>query len=61
MGDRRRQHLQRVLLDVDRATGEGYETRVGNRAYVMSTVKISHDSTIGDGAVVVTGFRSEVG
>ena len=28
---------------------------MGSRTYVMSTVKISHNCTIGDGAVVVTG------
>jgi UDP-N-acetylglucosamine acyltransferase len=42
---------------VDRATGEGYETRVGNGTYVMSTVKVSHNCVIGDGAVVVSGCQ----
>jgi len=42
---------------VDRATGDGHETRVGSGAYVMSTVKISHNCVIGDGAVVVSGCQ----
>jgi UDP-N-acetylglucosamine acyltransferase len=46
-----------AFASVDRATGEGNETRVGNGVYVMSTVKISHNCVIGDGAVVVSGCQ----
>jgi UDP-N-acetylglucosamine acyltransferase len=42
---------------VDRATGEGHETRIGNGAYIMSFAKISHNCEIGDGANIVSGAQ----
>ncbi len=43
------------FASVDRATGEGHETRIGDGAYIMSSAKISHNCSIGNGAIVVTG------
>jgi UDP-N-acetylglucosamine acyltransferase len=45
------------FVSVDRATGEGHDTRVGNGAYIMSSVRISHNCRIGDGAVIVSGSQ----
>jgi len=45
------------FASVDRATGEGHETRVGNGTYIMSSVKISHNCRIGDGAIIVSGTQ----
>ncbi len=43
------------FASVDRATGEGHETRIGDDVYIMSSAKISHNCSIGNGAIVVTG------
>ncbi len=45
------------FASVDRATGEGNETRIGDGTYIMSCVKISHNSIIGNGAIVVSGSQ----
>ncbi len=45
------------FASVDRATGEGHETRIGNAAYIMSFAKISHNCEIGDGANIVSGAQ----
>ncbi len=45
------------FASVDRATGEGHETRIGNGTYVMSGVKISHNCAVGDGVVIVSGTQ----
>jgi UDP-N-acetylglucosamine acyltransferase len=45
------------FTSVDRATGEGHQTRIGNGAYVMSFAKISHNCEIGDGANIVSGVQ----
>jgi len=45
------------FCSVDRATGEGLETRIGNGAYVMSFAKVSHNCEIGDGAIIVSGVQ----
>jgi UDP-N-acetylglucosamine acyltransferase len=45
------------FASVDRATGDGNETRIGDGAYIMSCVKISHNSYIGNGAIVVSGSQ----
>jgi UDP-N-acetylglucosamine acyltransferase len=45
------------FVSVDRATGEGQETRIGNATYIMSGVKISHNCTIDDGATIVSGSQ----
>ncbi|MBI3998379.1 MAG: acyl-ACP--UDP-N-acetylglucosamine O-acyltransferase [Armatimonadetes bacterium] len=45
------------FVSVDRATGEGQETRIGSGAYIMSFVKISHNCDIGDGATIVSGSQ----
>ncbi|MDR7419939.1 MAG: acyl-ACP--UDP-N-acetylglucosamine O-acyltransferase [Armatimonadota bacterium] len=42
---------------VDRATGEGHQTRIGNSAYIMSFAKVSHNCNIGDGANIVSGVQ----
>ncbi len=39
---------------VDRATGEGLETRIGNGVYIMSSVKVSHNCRVEDGATLVS-------
>jgi UDP-N-acetylglucosamine acyltransferase len=44
-----------AFASVDRATGEGLETRVGNGTYIMTFSKVSHNCIIGDGATIVTG------
>lgn len=43
------------FASVDRATGEGNETRIGNGAYIMSSTRISHNCRVGDGALIVSG------
>lgn len=45
------------FVSVDRATGEGNETRIGNGAYIMSCTKISHNCRIGDGAIIVSSTQ----
>lgn len=45
------------FASVDRATGDGLETRIGHGAYIMSGVRISHNCVVGDGAVVVSGTQ----
>jgi UDP-N-acetylglucosamine acyltransferase len=45
------------FTSVDRATGDGYETRVGSGAYIMSCSKISHNCSVGDGANIVSGVQ----
>jgi UDP-N-acetylglucosamine acyltransferase len=45
------------FASVDRATGEGGETTIGNGTYIMSCVKVSHNCRIGDGVVVVSGSQ----
>jgi UDP-N-acetylglucosamine acyltransferase len=42
------------FVSVDRATGEGQQTRIGNGTYIMSSSKISHNCVIEDGALIVT-------
>jgi UDP-N-acetylglucosamine acyltransferase len=43
------------FASVDRATGEGNETRIGNGTYIMSSARISHNCRIEDGALIVSG------
>ncbi len=43
------------FASVDRATGEGNETRIGNNTYIMSYVRIGHNCQVGDNAVIVSG------
>ncbi len=45
------------FASVDRATGEGNETRIGDGTYIMSCSKISHNCLIGSGAIVVSGCQ----
>lgn len=45
------------FASVDRATGEGQETRIGNGTYIMSCAKISHNCFVGDESVVVSGVQ----
>ncbi len=45
------------FVSVDRATGEGSETRIGDGTYIMSSSKISHNCTIGNGAIIVSGCQ----
>ena len=45
------------FASVDRATGEGHETRIGNGAYIMSCTKVSHNCRVGDGAIIVSGAQ----
>ncbi|MDR7522291.1 MAG: acyl-ACP--UDP-N-acetylglucosamine O-acyltransferase [Armatimonadota bacterium] len=54
VGDR---NLFSEFTSVDRATGEGGETRIGNGTYIMSFSKISHNCWIGDGAIIVSGVQ----
>lgn len=46
-----------AYASVDRATGEGLETRVGSGVYLMSFAKISHNCVVGDGATIVSGVQ----
>lgn len=46
-----------AFASVDRATGEGLETRIGNGIYLMSFAKVSHNCVIGDGATIVSGVQ----
>jgi UDP-N-acetylglucosamine acyltransferase len=43
------------FASVDRATGEGNETWIGNGTYIMSSTRISHNCRVGDGALIVSG------
>lgn len=45
------------FASVDRAAGEGHETRIGSGVYIMSFVKISHNCVLGDGVTVVSGSQ----
>jgi UDP-N-acetylglucosamine acyltransferase len=54
IGDR---NILSEFASVDRATGEGNETVIGNGAYIMSCAKISHNCRIGDGVVIVSGVQ----
>ncbi len=54
IGDR---NIFSEFASVDRATGEGHETRIGNDTYIMSGVKISHNCFVGDGVVVVSATQ----
>ncbi len=45
------------FASVDRATGEGNETRIGNDTYVMSYVRVSHNCQVRDSAVIVSGTQ----
>ncbi|MGH2349881.1 MAG: acyl-ACP--UDP-N-acetylglucosamine O-acyltransferase, partial [bacterium] len=51
------QNLFSDFASVDRATGEGHETKIGNGTYIMSFVKISHNCRLGDGVTVVSGSQ----
>ncbi|MGH2373149.1 MAG: acyl-ACP--UDP-N-acetylglucosamine O-acyltransferase [bacterium] len=51
------QNVFSEFASVDRATGEGHETRIGNGSYIMSFVKISHNCVLGDGVTVVSGSQ----
>jgi UDP-N-acetylglucosamine acyltransferase len=46
-----------AFASVDRATGEGLETRIGNGIYLMSFAKVSHNCVVGDGATIVSGVQ----
>jgi UDP-N-acetylglucosamine acyltransferase len=50
-------NLLSEFTSVDRATGEGQETRIGNGTYIMSCSKISHNCRVGDGANIVSGVQ----
>lgn len=54
IGDR---NIFSEFASVDRATGEGQETRIGNGTYIMSSAKISHNCRVGDGATIVSGSQ----
>jgi UDP-N-acetylglucosamine acyltransferase len=45
------------FASIDRATGEGQETRLGDGTFVMSFAKVSHNCWIGDGATIVSGVQ----
>ncbi len=44
-----------AFASVDRATGEGLETRMGSGIYLMSFAKVSHNCVVGDGVTIVSG------
>ncbi len=46
-----------AYASVDRATGEGLETRVGSGIYLMSFAKVSHNCVVDDGATIVSGVQ----
>lgn len=45
------------FASIERATGEGLETRIGNGAYIMSCVKVAHNCRLGDGVTIVSGSQ----
>ncbi|MDQ7858354.1 MAG: acyl-ACP--UDP-N-acetylglucosamine O-acyltransferase [Armatimonadota bacterium] len=45
------------FASIDRATGEGHETRVGNGTFIMSFAKVSHNCWVGDRAIIVSGVQ----
>lgn len=52
IGDR---NVIRELATINRATGIGQETRIGNDNLLMSTVHIAHNCQIGDNVIVSSG------
>ncbi len=46
-----------AFASVDRATGEGLETRIGSGIYLMSFAKVSHNCVVGDGVTIVSGVQ----
>lgn len=42
---------------VERATGDGHETRIGNGTFIMSGSRVTHNCWIGDGVVIVSGTQ----
>ena len=46
-----------AFASVDRASGEGLETRIGSRIYLMSFAKVSHNCVVGDDATIVSGVQ----
>lgn len=54
VGDR---NIFSEFSSVDRATGEGNATRIGNGVFIMSCTRVSHNCRIGDGAILVSGTQ----
>lgn len=46
-----------AFSSVDRASGEGLETCIGNGVYLMSFAKVSHNCVVDDGASIVSGVQ----
>jgi UDP-N-acetylglucosamine acyltransferase len=46
-----------AFASVDRASGEGLETRMGSGIYLMSFAKVSHNCAVGDGVTIVSGAQ----
>jgi len=46
-----------AFASVDRASGEGLETRMGSGIYLMSFAKVSHNCVVGDGVTIVSGAQ----
>lgn len=45
------------FCSIERATGEGNETRIGDRTYIMSSVRVSHNCVVGSDATIVSGTQ----
>ena len=45
----------REFVTVNRATGEGEETRIGNNCLIMGTVHIAHNCLIGNNVIIANG------
>ena len=45
------------FCSIERATGEGSETRIGDRNFIMSSVRVSHNCVVGSDTTIVSGAQ----
>lgn len=45
------------FCSIERSTGEGSETRIGDRNFIMSSVRVSHNCVIGSDTTIVSGTQ----
>lgn len=45
------------FCSIERATGEGNETRIGDRNFIMSSVRVSHNCVLGSDTTIVSGTQ----
>ncbi len=45
------------FCSIERATGDGNETRIGDRNYIMSSVRVSHNCVVDSDTTIVSGTQ----